>query len=100
MPPTINTIKVWVNAFIPRTVTGYRHVLGGPHIGKTAIDGTPGTPYAYLTDQRDFSNYIHADSRAHAEIKIDVTGSAPRIVSQWYHDHFTTEINVLTWNET
>jgi len=115
MPSTIKSIKFWINAFIPRDIPGYTMTVpGGPHAGLTMIPG-PQTvevpipprpsPYlffqpartvragvsdCYLTDQRSFSNDIHAKSRMHSEVKLDFTGSIP-ILSQWHNCDLTTE---------
>jgi len=59
-----SNLKIWINAFIPRDVTGYTFtVTGGVHKGKTAIPcptaaATLANPncfrLGYLTDQRGF----------------------------------------------
>lgn len=71
MPTPIHSVKFWINAFIPRDVSGYtKPVPGGPHRGKTMIPGPNPVSDCYLTDQRDFSNDIHAKSRMHSEFRM------------------------------
>src|SRR5262249_3404702 len=46
----------------------------------------------YLTDQRGFSNEIHAKSRMHSEFKVDVSGpTLIPVMTQWHNCDFTTE---------
>ena len=49
----------------------------------------PGSDCFY-TDQRTFSNNIHAESRMHSEGKLDFTGLKP-ILTQWHKCDFTIE---------
>ncbi len=114
MTVPIRTIKFWINAFIPRIVPGYTlTVSAGPHTGKTMIPGPqslrvptirPTSPMypprigstrvgvsdCYLTDQRSFSNGIHAKSRMHSEFTLHVGEGRPRI-TQWHNCDHTTE---------
>ena len=113
MTVPIRSVKFWVNAFIPRNVPGYTMTVpAGPHLGKTMIPGPQSvgvptiqlTPYwfphigktwvgvsdCYLTDQREFSNDIHAKSRIHSEFRLDVTGPVPTL-TQWHNCDYTTE---------
>lgn len=93
MPVPIRTVKVWINAFIPRSIPGYtRRVPAGVHAGKTMIPGPNPSSDCYLTDQRDFSNHIHARSRMHSEVKVDFTGSRATI-TQWHKCDLTTELD-------
>jgi hypothetical protein len=111
----IKSIKFWINAFIPRDVPGYTTIVpAGSHAGMTMIPGpqtvaVPIPPRAspwmffqpvghirvgvsdcYLTDQRDFSDDIHAKSRMHSEFRIDFTARVPTM-TQWHNCDFTTE---------
>ncbi len=106
MSVPIQSVKFWLNAFIPQHISGYtRAVPGSP--GLTMIPGpqrpilTPtGTPLigqtrveisdCYYTDQRRFSNQIHAKSRMHAEVRVNFTVSPPTI-TQWHDCDYTTE---------
>jgi len=91
MPVPIRTVKIWINAFIPRNISGYtRRVPAGIHAGKTMIPGPNPLSDCFLTDQRDFSNHIHAKSRMHSEVEVDFTGSRATI-TQWHNCDFTTE---------
>ena len=115
MAVVIKSIKFWLNAFIPKDVSGYTMTVpAGPHAGLTMIPGPTtvgvvipprpspfmffqpirkmhlGVSDCYLTDQRDFSNYIHAKSRMHSEVKIDFSAS-PYKMTQWHNCHWTTE---------
>jgi hypothetical protein len=107
MAVTIQSMKFWINAFIPRDLPGYTIVVPkGPHAGKTMIPGpqtigvsTPiryigigkvpvGLSDCYLTDQRSFSSDIHAESRMHSEVRIDFSTPTPGIFP--WHDCFPT----------
>lgn len=87
----IRSVKFWINAFIPRNVADYTlPVPAGPHVGETMIPGPNLLSDCYLTDQRDFSNAIHAKSRMHSEFKIEVAG-AQYPMRQWHNCDLTTE---------
>jgi hypothetical protein len=74
----IDSITVWLNAFLPRDVTGQTTTLrDGPCAGKTAIVG----PAYYVTDQRGFSSDRRASARMHSCVTVDFTGSTP-VVAQ------------------
>ena len=75
MPPPkpkkkIESVKFWMNAFIPRDVPGLTaQLLGGPDKGQTVL-----TYFGYFhTDQRSFSNIIGASSRIHLEFEVDLS---------------------------
>lgn len=72
---TIKTIKLWLNAFIPRDIPDQTKIVpgDGEHGGKTMLPSPPPIAEYFLTDQRFFSSDIHASSRMHSEIEIDVT---------------------------
>lgn len=97
---TIETVRIWLNAFIPRYVTGY---IKAPHPfeGKTMIHGPiPGLSTCYLTDNREFDSNVEASSRMHSEIKIDVTGKIPVEVYQLHKCSETIEIDCDTGEVT
>ncbi len=89
----IRTVKVWLNAFIPGIVTGKTLPAPGPYAGKTMLNG-PIFSQCYLTDNRTFDSFIHAPSRMHSEIEIDVSG--PTEVFQWHYCYPTHEIDCTT----
>jgi hypothetical protein len=103
IPPsssTIETVKIWLNAFIPKYVPGY---LNAPHPfeGKTMIHGpVPLSSTCYLTDNRAFDPNIRASSRMHSEIKIDVTMRIPVEVYQAHECTETVEIDCDTGEVT
>jgi hypothetical protein len=82
----IQTLRIWANAFIPRTVRVIgapdltAPVLGGPHQGDTAIPGpiAPSVLGYFLTDQRDFSDNPAASSRMHHLVELDIAGASIR----------------------
>jgi hypothetical protein len=91
---SIDTIKIWLNAFIPLNIPDYTVPAPPTHDGKTMIRGPlPGTTTCYLTDNRYFEPNIRASSRMHSEIKIDVTSKIPVEVYQFHKCSETTEIN-------
>jgi len=72
----IRSVAVWVNVFIPWDISGMTlTVPGGPHAGKTALDGSA----LLLTDQRAFFNNPQASSRMHSCVTIDLAGSGPTV---------------------
>lgn len=91
MSVTINSMKFWINAFIPLNVKGYTKPIPG-HPGKTMIPGPKFNLLSdcYHTDQRDFSNNIHASSRMHSEAKVDFTGGG-QAMTQWHNCDETIE---------
>ena len=93
MSVPIRSVKVWINAFIPLNILGYtQRVPAGIHTGKTMIPGPNPLSDCYLTDQRDFSNQIHAKSRMHSEVKLVFSGNKP-ILTQWHNCDQTTELD-------
>jgi hypothetical protein len=50
----------------------------GESRGLTAFTGSP----CYLTDQRNFSNELHARSRMHSLARIEITDSAPTLTQR------------------
>jgi hypothetical protein len=78
-PAGISSIRLWVNAFIPKDVAGLTIELPG---GDTAIPGPiPGVSDAFLTDQRTFSSDPLASSRMHSELEILVDRAMPSIIT-------------------
>ena len=93
MPVPIRTVKIWINAFIPRDIPRYtRNVPAGFHFGKTMIPGPNPMSDCYLTDQRGFSNDLNAKSRMHSEVNVDFTGVRPTITQNHKCD-LTTELD-------
>lgn len=87
----INSVKFWINAFIPKDVTGYTKPIPG-HPGLTMIPGPGINPLSdcYHTDQRGFSNNIRAASRMHSEAKVSFTNSMP-VLTTWHNCDQTVE---------
>lgn len=91
-PSPIRTVKVWLNAFIPQTVPGKTEPAPAPHTGLTMLRGpVPGVSDCYLTDNRMFDANVHAPSRMHSEVEINVAG--PTEVFQWHNCDETHEID-------
>jgi hypothetical protein len=68
------TITFWLNAFIPRDITGATTMLReGEYKGLTALSRQP----CYLTEQRNFSSDPRASSRMQSSLKVDLTTSEP-----------------------
>src|SRR4051812_5842108 len=99
----IATIRVWLNAFIPRDIPQQTKIVtAGPHRGETMlIVPSPKLP-CYLTDNRDFSAAPDAKSRMHSAIEIDVAKA--HVVRQFHKCDPTTELDgetgEVTCNET
>jgi hypothetical protein len=91
MAIAINSVKFWINAFIPLNVAGYTKPIPGIP-GQTMIPG-PSVNFlsdCYHTDQRDFSNNIHASSRMHSEAKVTFTSGTP-LLTTWHNCDETIE---------
>ena len=103
-------ISFWLNAFIPRTVSGYTQTLAaGLHVGKTAVPlpgvarTWPGNTFkdwnaGYLTDQRGFLDNVTASSRMHCWAEVDL-GSLT-LGRQDHTSSGTTEVNLSTGVQT
>lgn len=90
-PSAIRTVKVWLNAFIPKKI-GDLTEPAPAHPDKTMLRGPiPGISDCYLTDNREFDPKINAVSRMHSEIEIDVTRLT--VVSQMHRCDPTHEID-------
>ena len=93
MSEEINSVKFWINAFIPRDIPSLTGTVpSGPHSGKTMIPGPTPINDCFLTDQRSFSNEIHARSRMHSEFKVTVNGSQLEF-TQWHNCDETVEVD-------
>jgi hypothetical protein len=95
--------RFWINAFIPKTVSGYTiAITTGANKGKTAIP-LPGSARlnpgnliknlnaGYLTDQRSFDDSLMASHRMRSLVAIDCTG--PSVVSTLHTSSGTTEVD-------
>jgi hypothetical protein len=92
----IDTVKFWMNAFIPGSIPGLTRVLtAGPFAGKTVIPGPPGSD-SFLTDNRGFSNAIGASSRMHSEFEVRFTSRGPLLVFQSHRCDPSHEIEEST----
>jgi hypothetical protein len=85
--PRVKFLKIWINAFIPQNIPGQTEIM--PTGGGTMLRPACVPPLAadihfcFETDNRGFSSYVHASSRMHSEITIDLeTGLS---VSQWHN---------------
>jgi hypothetical protein len=68
----IHSITFWLNAFIQRDIIGATTTLReGDYKGLMALSAPP----CYLTDQRNFSNDMRAQSRMHSMAKVDLADS-------------------------
>jgi hypothetical protein len=89
-PP--ETIKIWINAFIPGVVPGVTRPLPGGG-GTVVLDPVDGS-VAYGTNNRSFSAEIHAPSKMHSEVLLtrDRLGTY-QLTRQWSHSdpvaHYT-----------
>lgn len=92
---SIVTLRLWINAFIPRNLEGAKIVAGsGEHSGKTMLP-TPGPINAwFLTDQREFSSALDAHSRMHSEIEFDLAAMAIR--NEVHRCHPTVQVDDAT----
>jgi hypothetical protein len=91
-PCRIETVQIWLKAFIPGSLSGLtRTVPSGPHGRKTMIPGPTFIHDCFLTDQRSFSNGLRAPSRMTSAINIDVL--TPRVVSQTHSCDPTVEVD-------
>jgi hypothetical protein len=101
-------LTIWLNAFIPMTVTGYTvPITTGTNAGKTAVP-LPGLARlnplnlikmpdtGYLTDQRGFSDVVTASVRMRSLAEIDVSGSVPAFTSGLHETSGTTEVDMVT----
>jgi hypothetical protein len=96
-PCKVQTVLLWMKAFIPKNAEGSQVVPDGIHKGKTML-GTPGPIQAwFLTDERDFSSALDAQSRMHSEIKIDFL--TMQVLHQFHHCDATVQVHHETGEE-
>jgi hypothetical protein len=81
MPQPIKTVKVWLNAFIPSNVSGV--TIPVPSGGDRTMLAGPPTTGCFLTDNRTYSENIHASSRMHSELTVDVAGPTKGL--EWHN---------------
>lgn len=105
-------VSFWLNAFIPRTVSGYTQVLAaGPHKGKTAIPlpaiARPLNPFkgwdaGYLTDQRGFDPSPTNSVRMQSLARVELAGPAgPTLIAPQIHrTSGTTEVDLASGAQT
>jgi len=91
----ITTVKFWLNSFIPRDIPGQTEPA--PNHPEQTMINPRFIPGCYLTDNRGFSNDVHAYSRLHSEIVIGVSG--PRLLGEWHHGDYTRRIDCQTGEE-
>jgi hypothetical protein len=103
-------VQFWLNAFIPRDVTGYTKLLtAGVHKGKTAVPlpgiarTWPGNTFkdwdaGYLTDQRTFDPSPTASARMKSMVEVEMVG--PVVKKQSHTSSGTTEVNIKTGVQT
>lgn len=95
----IETIRLWLNAFIPDTAETVTDVPGnGEHGGKKMLPAPGPLSRCYLTDQRGFSSDVDAPARMHSDIEVDVLRS--RIIHQHHQCFETIEVDCETGEET
>lgn len=94
----IQTIKLWLKAFIPNSVESAAVVPGsGEHGGKTMLPAPGPIHRCFLTDQRDFDDDINAHARMHSEIEFDMLHGA--IIHQYHQCFETIEVDCDTGEE-
>src|SRR5690606_887846 len=88
-------MKLWMKAFIPGQHEQALPVPGdGEHSGKTMIMLLK---RAFLTDQRDFSDDIHAPAQMHSEMEVDLVRE--KQVYEFHHCYETIEVDPKTGRE-
>ena len=85
-----NVAEVWINAFIPKTVSGYTETIGkGVHVNKTAVplpwqarlwpaNTIKPRHQGYMTDQRGFDSDKGASVRMQSSATIQALPHAMR----------------------
>ena len=95
---TIRTVKIWIKAFVPATYESAVPVPGdSEHAGKTMHTNAWLVSRTFLTDQRGFSDDIHADARMHSEIEVDVVKGRENY--QFHHCYDTIEVDPKSGEE-
>lgn len=115
-------LKVWINAFIPKNVTGYTEIVNekrkhsGIHTGKTAVSLPKAArinPFnliknydaGYLTDQRSFDSMFpvgrlpSSRMRSLAELTFGPTQMTNYLSKQIHESSGTTEVNMETGSQ-
>jgi hypothetical protein len=102
-------LKIWINAFIPRTVSGYTIVIPrGKHAAKTAVPLTglarmnplntfKNLDSGCLTDQRGFESSPFAGVRMQSMAEIEL--SPPSLVATVHRSSGTTEVDTDTGDQ-
>jgi hypothetical protein len=103
-------LSFWLNAFIPRTVTGYTiPITSGTHAGKTAIPMpaaarllNPFKPLntGYLTDQRSFDASVSASVRMQSLVQFDITPGRIVPMRTGHSTSGTTEVTTTSGAQT
>lgn len=94
----IDTVKIWINAFIPKDVPGITHPAPEQFPDQTVVDGPFKGGDCFFTDNRSFSPEIHASSRMHSEVEIDFLNKG--INFQWHNCSPTHAVNPDTGEST
>lgn len=89
----IQTVKVWLNAFIPGDVPGKTVPAPSPPGGTMLHGPIPSISDCFQTDNRAFDPAINAPSRMHSEVEIITTGDEPSISLQFHKCYPTHEID-------
>jgi hypothetical protein len=94
----IQTIRLWIKAFIPTSIEPSAIVPGsGEHGGKVMLPAPGPIRRCFLTDQRDFDDNINARARMHSEIEFDMLHGA--IIHQYHQCFETIEVDCDTGEE-
>jgi hypothetical protein len=91
--PAATNVRVAVENVPVTDMDVVRAFAGQPYRSQSvAVVQAEGVGYSdcYLTDQRSFSNDIHAKSRMHSEFRLDFAQSAVKM-TQWHNCDWTTE---------
>jgi PKD repeat protein len=95
----VQSVKLWINAFIPSSIPGLTLTAPAPFAPSTVIRG-PEPLYQlngalYMTDQRSFSSDPSASARMHSEVWLDVT-FGPLLQNEIERTDRTEEIGQLS----
>lgn len=101
-------LKIWINAFIPKTVDNYTKVIAkGAVKGKTAVPLpwqarlAPGNTFkncdtGYLTDQRGFSSRLNSSVRMRSIAEFTIHPSRIELNSSFHYTSGTTAVDMET----
>lgn len=104
-------LSFWINAFIPRTVSGYtQEISKGKHSGMTAVPLPglarlhPGNLFkaagaGYLTDQRSFSDQRDSSVRMRSYASVMLRGNEASLINSGHETSGTTEVNIDSGEE-